>query len=317
MKRLFAQYYITFLLLGAIILGSIMGLVSSNASFLSDYLDMLILTLIFFIFLEVPFEKFLVATKKIRFIGVAWFTNFVLIPPIGFAIAYLFFHSQPALLVGLLIYFSFPCTDWFLAFTKIAKGDTVTGSVLLPLNLITQIILYPFYIAFFSKITVGIPSENLSELFFNWFLIPFGIAVVLNLIIKKSVTQHIYSKIQQGYNYTIEGVLAVIVFIIFATNVSVVAENIFSFLLILVAVFIFFVITYLLTDKIANWMKFSNPLKVLYTMTTAARNAPLMLAITTIAIPNQPLIYAAIIIGMLVEFPHLTVLTKILSKRNK
>ena len=72
-----------------------------------------------------------------------------------------------------------------------------------------------------------------------------------------------------------------------------------------------------MTEKIAIWLHFSRSLKVLYTMTTSARNAPLMLAITTIAIPNQPMIYAAIIIVMLVEFPHLTVLTKILSKRNK
>jgi len=43
-------------------------------------------------------------------------------------------------------------------------------------------------------------------------------------------------------------------------------------------------------------------------MTTAARNAPLMLAITIIVIPNQPQIYATIIIGLLVVFPHLTIL---------
>ena len=33
-----------------------------------------------------------------------------------------------------------------------------------------------------------------------------------------------------------------------------------------------------------------------------------MLAVTAIAIPDQPLIYAALVIGMLVEFPHLTAL---------
>lgn len=47
-------------------------------------------------------------------------------------------------------------------------------------------------------------------------------------------------------------------------------------------------------------------------MSLAARNAPLMLAVTMAAIPNQPLIYAALVIGMLVEFPHLTVLQRVL-----
>lgn len=47
-------------------------------------------------------------------------------------------------------------------------------------------------------------------------------------------------------------------------------------------------------------------------MGIAARNAPLMLAVTMAAIPGQPLIYAALVIGMLVEFPHLTMLQRML-----
>ena len=47
-------------------------------------------------------------------------------------------------------------------------------------------------------------------------------------------------------------------------------------------------------------------------MTIAARNAPLMLAFTMAALPGQPLIYAALVIGMLVEFPHLTALRSLL-----
>ena len=50
-------------------------------------------------------------------------------------------------------------------------------------------------------------------------------------------------------------------------------------------------------------------------MTTAARNSPLILGLATIALPDQPLVYAALIIGMLVEFPHLTVLSRILQQQ--
>ena len=46
-----------------------------------------------------------------------------------------------------------------------------------------------------------------------------------------------------------------------------------------------------------------------------ARNSPLMLGLATVAFPNQPLVYAALIIGMLVEFPHLTILSRLLSKK--
>ena len=50
-------------------------------------------------------------------------------------------------------------------------------------------------------------------------------------------------------------------------------------------------------------------------MTTAARNSPLILGLATIALPDQPLVYAALIIGMLLEFPHLTVLSRILQQQ--
>lgn len=50
-------------------------------------------------------------------------------------------------------------------------------------------------------------------------------------------------------------------------------------------------------------------------MSLAARNAPLMLAVTMAALPGPPLVYAGLIIGMLVEFPHLTVPQRVLLGR--
>ena len=89
------------------------------------------------------------------------------------------------------------------------------------------------------------------------------------------------------------------------------------FLLILVAVFTFFLVTYSFGKFISNRFQLAYREHALLTMTTAARNAPLMLGITTATFPDQPLIYAALIIGMLVEFPHLTALKYILSRERE
>ena len=80
----------------------------------------------------------------------------------------------------------------------------------------------------------------------------------------------------------------------------------------LLAVFVFFVITAFLGDGISRLFGLRYPEHALLTMTTAARNAPLMLAVTMAALPGEPLIYAALIIGMMVEFPHLTALQHLL-----
>lgn len=58
------------------------------------------------------------------------------------------------------------------------------------------------------------------------------------------------------------------------------------------------------------------PRHALLSLTTAARNAPRMLALTSVALPGQPVIYAAIIAGMLVEFPHLTIVTRLLLRHS-
>ncbi|WP_353428968.1 MULTISPECIES: hypothetical protein [Paracoccus] len=68
-------------------------------------------------------------------------------------------------------------------------------------------------------------------------------------------------------------------------------------------------------DVLVRLFRLPDPQQALLAMTTAARNAPLMLAVTAVAIPDQPSTLATIVIGMLVEFPHLTALKQVLLAR--
>ena len=67
---------------------------------------------------------------------------------------------------------------------------------------------------------------------------------------------------------------------------------------------------------LARWFRLNHSQHVLLAMTTAARNAPLILGLTMIAIPDQPLIHAALIIGLLVEFPHLIALAQLFLRKD-
>ncbi|MEO4043461.1 hypothetical protein AAFN47_17845 [Hoeflea sp. CAU 1731] len=107
-------------------------------------------------------------------------------------------------------------------------------------------------------------------------------------------------------------VIAMLILEIFAGNITVILEHVSVFAVILLAIFLFFAAMFFVGEILSKLAGFANPEHALLTMTTAARNAPLMLGVTAIAMPDQPLIYAAIVIGMLVEFPHLTGLRQIL-----
>jgi len=110
-------------------------------------------------------------------------------------------------------------------------------------------------------------------------------------------------------------VLMLLVGQIFASNINQLIAQIDVVPLLLLAIFIFFIVTYALAELVAKFVKLDYPEHCLLAFTTGARNAPLMLGLAMVVLPNQPLIYVTITIGMLIEFPHLIALKVLLLKR--
>jgi arsenite transporter len=318
MQTLRANFGTTLLLLAAITIGSLIGSFSPNAaSKISGWVDPLILALVSLLFFEVTFGKFSEIKKDLRFIRIAWVANFLIIPIIGWGIAALFLSGKPLLYTGLLIYFIAPCTDWFLGFTKLAKGNTALGSILLPINLISQLLLYPVFLGLFAGKESGVDAASISATLWQWFLLPFVSAVVLHQILKRVISASLFSSLMRFVSSLIPLTIAALIVCIFAGNITTILGQVSDFLIILVAVFCFFIATWFLGEFLTRYFRLAYPEHALLTMTTAARNAPLMLGLTTAAFPDQPLIYAALIIGMLVEFPHLTALKHLLVSKPK
>lgn len=300
----------TFLLFIAVTAGSVIGILfPSLGSSAGNFIDPTILTLVFLLLFEVPLKGVFKGVKNIRFIGLAWTINFLIIPFLGFSIASLFFSGQTLFYTGLIIYFMSPCTDWYLGFTRLAKGNVELGAALLPINMITQVVLFPVYLLLFN--TVVEYKIDLTVLL-EWFLQPLIAAVVLRFVLFRFI-----DKILPICKFTIPVVLALLVAQIFASNINQLVAHLSTVPVLLAAIFLFFALTFVLGDIAAKAAKLEYPEHSLLAFTTGARNAPLMLGLTTVALPDQPLIYATITIGMLIEFPHLTALKAILLKRKK
>ncbi len=298
----------TSLLLIAIILGSTLGVSSPTiAENAGNYIDPTILLLIFLLLFEAPVKGVLKGITNVRFIAMSWVINFVVIPVIGFAIASLFLSGEALFFTGLVIYFMAPCTDWYLGFTRLAKGNVELGAAILPINMVSQLVLFPIYLLVFD--TVVDYKIDLSMLL-EWFLKPLAAAVILRFILHR-----IIDKVLPVCKALLPIVLAVLVAQIFAANIGQLMEHLSIVPLLLLAIFVFFMVTFALGELAAKWGKLAHPEHCLLAFTTGARNAPLMLGLTTVAIPDQPLIYATITIGMLIEFPHLTALKAIFLKR--
>jgi ACR3 family arsenite transporter len=308
-----SPWSLSVLLVAAIGGGSALGSFDPDAgAALSGGVDATLLTLMALLFIEVRFGDLLRLRSAPRFLMVAWAANFVVIPAIGWAIASLFLSGQPLLFTGLLIYFVAPCTDWFLGFTRLAGGNTTLGAVLLPLNLISQLLLFPLFLAVFARTSGQADLIGLVQTLGMWFAVPLAIAVTVRSVITLLLPVWLRDRVYRWVGAAIPWVIAVLIVQIFAVHIGTILGARAALTTVLLALIVFFAATYLLAHGLTRIFRFGYPEQVLLTMTTAARNAPLMLALTMVALPGQPLIYAAIVIGMLVEFPHLTAIRALL-----
>lgn len=300
----------TSLLLLAVAIGSVVGITSPKTGHsVSHFIDPTILVLVFLLLFEVPLKGLFKGATNVRFIGLAWVLNFLIIPIIGFGIASLFLSGETLFYTGLVIYFMSPCTDWYLGFTRLAKGNVELGAALLPINMATQLILFPIYLLVFDTV---IDYKIDLQVLLEWFLQPLLAATVLRFLLHRFI-----DKLLPICKFAIPLVLALLVGQIFAANIYQLVEHLAIVPLLLLAIFVFFMVTYVLGDMVAKFFKLEYREHCLLAFTTGARNAPLMLGLATVAFPNQPLIYATITIGMLIEFPHLTALKAIFLKRYK
>jgi ACR3 family arsenite efflux pump ArsB len=147
--------------------------------------------------------------------------------------------------------------------------------------------------------------------------VPAGIALGVRLLLRLFLDSTLRERIVEVADRLVPFVIAVVILGLFAGNVGTILADPASFAWVLLVVFLFFVVVFVIGEAVARLFHLGYPSKALLTMTTSARNAPLMLAVTTIALPDQPVVYAAIILGMLIEFPHLTALTHLLRRQEK
>lgn len=298
------------LLVTAILIGSLTGLLHPLEASL---VDISIIAMLFFLFYNISFDKFLKGIRNKKYLSVAWISNFIVIPFVAFVIASIFVDRTSAIFIGLIIYLVAPCTDWVLGFTKLAKGDTEINSTLLPINLLSQIILLPMYLYLFTNNTIGIPFDAFFDTLLYWLVIPFVAAQIIRIIMRR-LSKQVLEKSTFFAEIGFLIAIIILVFSIFNSNIDSLLKNIALLPVIFIVIFLFFLITYFLIQFISYKTELSRKEEVSLTMTTAARNAPLMLGVSLALFPQEPLIHIVLVIGMLVEFPHLITLTYLLKR---
>lgn len=304
----------SFILIGAVFWGLFVGNFFSGFSQYSGLIVYVaLIILLYSIMLTIPFWEIARSFKNIRFMGLSWIANFVIIPVIAWILALFFLKDHPAVFIGFILYLVAPCTDWFLIFTSMAEGDVPLGLALMPTNLILQVVLIPVYLLLFAGKLIPFPFSAFIETLIVFIILPFLLATTTRLVLGKLKSREWTNALFDTVLSPIQLFsLAIVIFAMFAGQTKIIIDNFNTLSLVFLPIMIFFILSFINAQTFSKIFSLSYKECALFTCTTAARNSPLSLAIAFGIFPNNPLIQVAIIIGVIIELPILILVVKLL-----
>jgi ACR3 family arsenite efflux pump ArsB len=210
--------------------------------------------LLYATFVQVPLLHVRDAFRDQRFVLAILLGNFVFIPLVLWLILP-WLPDDPALHLGVLLVLLVPCTDWFITFTQLGRGNTARAIAVTPLNLLLQLLLLPVYL------WLLLPVADFSAAIKTEEMLPAALALIgLPLVAAALSERWIESKPDRAVwrdrlGWLPVPLLAVVVFLIAGAQVGTVLDA-GPVLLTLLPVFVgFLLVAALLARGLTKWLR--------------------------------------------------------------
>ena len=171
----------------------IIGLIFSNIQIIADntssLINIFLCLMLFGLFLEVPLPELKNSFKNVKFTSTSLIINFIWTPLFGYFLGSLFLKGNVDILIGFFMLILTPCTDWYLVFTKMAKGDLSLSLSILPINLVLQILLLPVFLVLFFSSGNTIDYAQLTYSLIIVIVIPFIAAQTIKFMLNKELNE--------------------------------------------------------------------------------------------------------------------------------
>lgn len=292
----------------AVLIGLLLSNINIIAQNTGNLINLFLCLMIYGLFLEVNLNELKNSFKNVKFTLTSLAINFIWTPLFGYFMGSLFLKGNVDILIGFFMLILTPCTDWYLVFTKLAKGDLNLSLSILPLNLILQILLLPIYLVIFfsSGNSMDYMQIIYSILIVIVIVIPFVGAQITKFLLNETIKEKVTGTISSLEIWF----LSIAVFCIFSSQGSLLFDNLNSVIFIFIPLIIFFIANTIIDLLLSEKINFTYSEYASLTMTTLARNSPLALAIAINSSPNHELIAIALVIGPLIELPVLYIVSK-------
>jgi len=303
------KYQSVFILM-SVALGLILGQSMLARNYAALFIVPFLMVMLLGIFLQVPLKQLRNSFKNWKFAGISAGINFMFNPLLAFSLGFLFLRDTPALWIGFIMLMVTPCTDWYLLFTGIARGNVPLSASILPMNLILQLVLLPVYLLIFAGTIATIDPTLLVQSVILVLLIPFVGSLVTKAAVPSIKGEYwLQEKIFPKLDHVQFLFLNLAIISMFASQGEQLVQNPLILLKLITPVLLFFVIVFIVGQIVGRYLGFSYQDTVSLNLTTLARNSPIVLAIALTAFPEEPLIALALVIGPLIELPVLGIVS--------
>ncbi|ADU28563.1 arsenic resistance protein [Evansella cellulosilytica] len=303
--------FITFSALFGLLLGRY-DFIRENAN---DIIVPALVMMLFITFLQISFKETIHAMKNTKFTVTSLGINFIWTPLLAGLLAYIFLYDHPALWIGFILLMVTPCTDWYLIFTSIARGNVPLSTAVLPINFIVQVLLLPIFLIIFAGTTGFIQMTTIVQSILFVLCLPLLMAYIVKRLTRKR--QVLYDNINAKLSSLPVVFLCIAIMAMFASEGYLLFQNLELLAVLLIPVTLFFIINFYMSQLIGKKLNFNRADRVSLVLTTLARNSPIALALAIVAFPAEPLIPLTLIIGPLLELPILMLATQLLLKNGK
>lgn len=303
----------TLYILGAVAAGLLLGQIPWVAEHAIHLIVPALMVMLWSVFLHVPLRSMGSAFRNARFTGLSLGINFLWTPLLAWALGWVFLRDRPDLWVGLIMLLVTPCTDWYLVFTGLAKGNVRLSTALLPWHLVLQLLLLPLYLLVFAGALVRLEYGVLVHAILLVLVVPFALAVLARRWAQRAKGDAWVESALLPRTASVQGLfLNLAIAAMFASQGAVLMENPGAVLRLLLPLLLFFAVTMALGLWISRRARFGYPECASLCFATLARNSPVALAIAVVAFPDRPLIALALVIGPLIELPVLALVSQLL-----
>lgn len=306
------EKYQTFIILAAMLLGLLFGQIGVVEQYAENFVAPFLFVMLLGAFLNISLKDYRKAFANIKFSLTTVIINFIWTPILVWLLGKIFLSSSAILQIGFIMLMVTPCTDWYLIFTSVAKGNVPLSASVLPANLILQIILLPVYLLIFGGVsgTVNIQAVLLSILVM--LILPFSLAQAGKILMGKLKNLEHKERVLGICSSLQTILLALAIMAMFASKGRNLLSSLNVVAVLLIPIILFYVINFILAQLIGKRFYYSYEDTASLTLTIIAKNSPMTLGVALLAFPDEPLIHLIMVIEPLIELPAMLLITKVL-----